>query len=87
VSFTSFAVPRVRGVWKLDVLRPDGRALDSKKREGGWGRIASLMRQDEGAKWTARSMRTINGLASRLTSKVVILTPEPDDRLDALLED
>jgi hypothetical protein len=69
VNFASFAVPRVRGVWKLDVLRPDGRGLDAKKREGGWGNISSIMRQHEGGGWTARSMRTINGLASRLTSK------------------
>lgn len=43
VTFAAFAAPRVRGVWKLDLLRSDGRALDRAKREGGWGSIATEM--------------------------------------------
>ena len=63
VRVSAFAVERVRGVWKLDILRPDGRALDSKKREGGWGGIATMMQRHSGGQWTARSMNTISRLA------------------------
>ena len=52
--FAAFAVPRVRGVWKLDVLRADGKALDRTKREGGWGSVSQVMRKHAGGEWTAR---------------------------------
>ena len=66
VMFAPFAVPRVRGVWKMDVLRADGRGLDRTKREGGWGSISDKMMRRQGGLWTARSMRTIRLLAKRL---------------------
>ena len=61
-------VPRVRGVWKLDMLREDGLALDRTKREGGWGSIATTMGLHAGGKWTARSLRTVNQLVRKLTA-------------------
>ena len=64
--FSSFAVPRVRGVWKYDVLAPDGRKLDTKRREGGWGAVAQEMQRAAGGRWTARALSTLNGLASRI---------------------
>ncbi len=68
VAFASVACPRVRGVWKLDILNPNGKTLDRKRREGTWGRIASLMKGLDGTTWTARSLKTLNGLAKRLSS-------------------
>ena len=65
------AGPRVRGVWKLDVLREDGKALDRTKREGGWGAVAEAIRRQRDGEWTARSMRTINRLAARLVGRGV----------------
>jgi hypothetical protein len=68
LMFVDFGVPRVRGVWKLDVLREDGTALDSRKREGGWGSVSDVMRRHGGGEWTARSMRTVNRLALKLAA-------------------
>jgi hypothetical protein len=73
IAFAPFAASRVRGVWKLDVLRDDGKALDRTEREGGWGSIATVMKQFAGGEWTARSMTTINRLRSRLQGSL----PEP----------
>jgi hypothetical protein len=50
-------------VWKLDVLREDGKALDGQQREGGWGSVSQVMHRHAGGEWTARSMLTINRLA------------------------
>jgi hypothetical protein len=66
VMFAPFAVRRVQGVWKMDVLRADGRGLDHTKREGGWGSVAVLMRRYARGEWTTRSMRTIRLLARRV---------------------
>jgi len=66
--FADFAIPRVRGAWKLDVLRADGKALDRTKREGGWGSVSLVMHAYAGGEWTARSMRTINRLVSKLAA-------------------
>jgi hypothetical protein len=66
--FSAFAAPRVRGVWKLDVLRNDGKALDRTKREGGWGSVSQVMHAHAGGEWTARSMRTINRLTVKLAA-------------------
>jgi hypothetical protein len=66
LMFADFALPRVRGVWKLDVLRADGKALDRTKREGGWGSVSKVMRDVSGGEWTARSMRTVNRLVLKL---------------------
>jgi hypothetical protein len=51
LMFADFAAPRVRGVWKLDVLRPDGKALDRTKREGGWGSVSKVMSDFTGGEW------------------------------------
>jgi hypothetical protein len=69
LMFADFAAPRVRGVWKLDVLRTDGKALDRTKREGGWGSVSQMMHGHAGGEWTARSMRTINRLALKLAAR------------------
>jgi hypothetical protein len=64
----SFARRRVRGVWKSDRLREDGKALDSSgsARDGGWGGIARAMRRQHGGAWTARALSTLRGVASRI---------------------
>ncbi|MBI4591453.1 MAG: hypothetical protein HY725_21710 [Candidatus Rokubacteria bacterium] len=64
----SFARLRVRGVWKLDRLRADGKALDSaiSARDGGWGAIARAMQRQHGGAWTARALSTLRGVASRM---------------------
>lgn len=64
--FSHFAIPRVRGLWKCDVLAPDGIKLDTERREGGWGAVAQEMQQTAGGRWTARALSTLSGLASRI---------------------
>lgn len=66
VTFTSFAQARVRGVYKNDILNPDGRTLDQTRREGGWGNVANLMKREFGGDWTARSLKTLRGMADHL---------------------
>jgi predicted nucleotidyltransferase len=63
---TDFAVARVRGVWKNDLLRADGEALDRDRREGTWGALARSMMRAHGGRWTARSIGTLRGLARSL---------------------
>jgi hypothetical protein len=64
----SFARRRVRGVWKSDRLREDGKALDSPipARDGGWGTIARAMSRQHGGTWTARALSALRGVASRM---------------------
>jgi hypothetical protein len=64
IAFDEFAVPRVRAVWKCDVLTERG-TLDNRPehREGGWGSVARLMRTRHGGRWTARAMSTLEGVA------------------------
>lgn len=67
--FDDFAVPRVRAVWKLDRARrgKKGRMVhDERHREGGWGALADAMKRAAGGDWTARSMKTLQGLAKKL---------------------
>ncbi len=68
VVFNPFARSRIRGLWKLDRLRPDGRALDSNSRDGGWGAVAEIMREVEGGDWTARALSTLEGVARGIVS-------------------
>lgn len=65
-----FVRPRVLGVYKVDRLRRDGRALDASvsARDGGWGAIAQAMRRKHGGEWTARALSTLAGVAGRLTA-------------------
>jgi hypothetical protein len=65
-QYSSFAIPRVLGVWKYDILTADGRRLDNQRREGGWGSIALEMKKHCGGIWTARALSTPNGLAKKL---------------------
>ena len=67
VAFGSFAVPRIRTAWKGDVLDPEGDTLDRTEREGGWGSLSERMRTVAGGVWTARSMRSVEGIVSVAT--------------------
>ncbi len=69
-AFDAFALPRVRGAWKLDVTTPDGRTLDSRpeRREGGWGKLSTVMKR-HGGRWTARAMSTLDGVADAVRVK------------------
>jgi hypothetical protein len=62
-KYSSFGLSRVGGVWRFDLVTEDGKKLDSKRREGGWGALADEMRNLCGGLWNARSFRTIRGLA------------------------
>lgn len=64
MQFGSFALPRIRVVWKKEVLSADGNRLDSshKERQGGWGQIANRMEAFAGGTWTARSMNSVDGI-------------------------
>ena len=68
ISFADWAMPRVRAAWKYDILRVDGQALDSTKREGGWGAVAAAMVAHAGGRWTARALSTLHGLAQAARS-------------------
>ena len=65
VVVSSLVRPRLCFVWKKDILRQDGRALDRKKRQGGWGAVARDIEAACGGRWTARSLRSIKGLCAR----------------------
>lgn len=65
-QYSSFAAPRILGVWKFDLLTEDGRKLDNQRREGGWGSIAVEMRKHYGGNWTARALSTLSGLAKKI---------------------
>jgi len=68
ISFADWAMPRVRAAWKYDILRVDGHALDSTKREGGWGAVAAAMATHAQGRWTARALSTLHGLAQAARS-------------------
>jgi uncharacterized protein DUF4145 len=70
VAFGDFVRPRVREVWKFDLLLPpDFRKLDPRQREGGWGSVAEAMNRARNGLWTARSLTTLDGLAEMLGSR------------------
>jgi hypothetical protein len=52
---------RAVGAWKLDQLT-DSEVLDSEKRGGGWGAVSDDVSCQVGGKWTARSLRPVNGV-------------------------
>lgn len=67
--FDNLAMPRVRAVWKLDLAKKGekGRMVhDERHRDGGWGALADAMRRAAGGEWTARSIRTLEGLGKKL---------------------
>jgi hypothetical protein len=51
----------VSGVWKADRFVERG-ILDSNRRSGGWGKISEDIGTQLGGRWTARSLRTVQGL-------------------------
>ena len=66
---SDFAIRRVRGVWKNDLLSADGKTLDPGKREGTWGALAQAMTRTHGGDWTARALSTLEGLSRRLSAR------------------
>ena len=62
--FGSFAVPRVRTAWKGDILDSQEDKLDNTQREGGWGSLSDRMKKVTGGTWTARSMKSIEGIVA-----------------------
>jgi len=64
VAFGAYGVPRIRIAWKADRLDLEGERLQRthKAREGGWGTLSTRMRQFGGGTYTARSLKTIEGL-------------------------
>lgn len=63
---SNFAVNRVRGVWKNDLLRPDGTTLDPDRREGTWGALAKAMKRAHRGDWTARPLSTLDGASAKI---------------------
>lgn len=61
-AFGSFAVPRIRTVWKGDILSSQEDTLDRTQREGGWGTLSGRMKAAAGGLWTARSMKSVEGI-------------------------
>ena len=55
---------QVVGAWKRDVLNLGG-TLDRNYRRGGWGALATDVSRQVGGNWTARSLRTVEGLLAR----------------------
>jgi hypothetical protein len=48
---------------RCDLLDPKNlHRLDSKHREGGWGRVSDVIKRDIGGVWTSRSRSRIDGL-------------------------
>ena len=84
---TTFAVPRVRGVWKNDLLRPDRRTLDPNRREGTWGALAAAMGRAHGGQWTARAISTLRGLAKALPAELSESASHDGGRLARILEE
>src|SRR5215467_659247 len=65
--------PRLMMVWKRDRLVPGRNILDSKARGGGWGALATAMKPR--GRWTARSLRTVEGLYAQSVPQVPGLQP------------
>ncbi|MDR4493432.1 MAG: hypothetical protein R3B74_03245 [Nitrospirales bacterium] len=61
-SFGSFALPRIRTAWKGDILDSQEYKLDNTQREGGWGSLSDRMKKVAGGTWTARSMKSVEGI-------------------------
>jgi hypothetical protein len=51
----------ISGVWKADSLA-ERDILDRHRRGGGWGKISDDIGTQLGGRWTARSLRTVQGL-------------------------
>jgi hypothetical protein len=51
----------ISGVWKADSLA-ERDILDRNRRSGGWGKISEDIGTQLGGRWTARSLRTVQGL-------------------------
>ena len=66
MAFGSQVLPRVRVVWKFDLLAANGRTLDRNRREGGWGAVAMAIQKQYGGIWTARALSTVKGLSRRI---------------------
>lgn len=62
--FGSFAVPRIRTAWKGDILDSQEDKLDNAQREGGWGSLSDRMRKVASGTWTARSMKSVEGVVA-----------------------
>jgi hypothetical protein len=50
--------------WKRDRITKRGR-LDNKMREGGWGAVSGAVADQTNAKWTARSLTSLDGVLGR----------------------
>ncbi len=84
---TTFAEPRVRGVWKNDLLGPDRRTLDPSRREGTWGALAAAMGRAHGGRWTAHAISTLRGLAKALPAELPESASHDGGRLARILEE
>ena len=62
--FGAFAVPRIRSAWNGDILDSQEDKLDNAQREGGWGSLSDRMRKVAGSTWTARSMKSVEGIVA-----------------------
>lgn len=58
------AIPRIRIAWKGDVLDSQKDKLDRLQREGGWGNLSARMQKVAGGIWTARSMKSVDGIVA-----------------------
>ena len=63
-AFGAFAVPRIRIVWKGDILDEQKAKLDNMQREGGWGSLSARMKKVTNGSWTARSIKSVEGLVT-----------------------
>jgi hypothetical protein len=68
IWFGPEAAPRLRIAWRHDWLDGGGTRLDRRRREGGWGAVASLMGRHAGGTWTARALSTVEGLVAAATN-------------------
>jgi hypothetical protein len=73
---SGFAVRRVRGVWKNDLLGANGKTLDPERREGTWGALAQAMQRAYGGDWTARALSTLEGLSGKIQSGEASTAPQ-----------
>jgi hypothetical protein len=62
IWFGPEAAPRLRIAWRHDWLDAGGSRLDRRRREGGWGAVATLMGRHVGGTWTARALSSVEGL-------------------------
>ena len=71
--------PGTIGVWKRDILGK-GNMLDRNRRGGGWGKISGDIEAQLGGRWTARSLRTVDGLLSKAKFKHLRNTGASQDK-------